>query len=72
MGRPLWERSELYYAVGVEWRRLVLSTLLSRDAFYANKGLQVRGGNFVIIASDRDDVEPQRVLLEGFRQCAFL
>jgi len=70
MGRPLWGRSELYYAVGVEWWRLVLSTLLIREAFYANKGLQVRGGDPIMTDGDRDDIEPQRVMLKGFRQGA--
>jgi len=48
VGRPFWGRCELYYAVGVEWWRLVLSTLLCREAFHVNKGLQVRGGDLVI------------------------
>ena len=46
--RPLWGRCELYYACGVEKWRLVLSTLLCREAFHANKGLHVRGGDLVI------------------------
>ena len=72
MGRPLWGRCELYDVVSIEGWHLILSTLLSREAFHANKGLQLRGGNPIIIAGDRDDIEPQRVLLKRFRLCAFL